>query len=102
MNLSEHKRFSAEKMAKNNLFDTPRMFCDLYCFEPGQEQRRHSHENSDKVYVVVEGQARITIGGEERDLKPGEAALVPPRVEHGVVNSSSQKLAILVFMTPKT
>ena len=88
-------------MAKNNLFDSPRMFCDLYCFESGQEQKRHSHENSDKVYVVMEGQARITIGGEERDLKTGEAVMVPPGVEHGVINHSTRKLVILVFMAPK-
>ena len=28
--------FSTEKMRKNNLFDSERMFCDVYCFEPGQ------------------------------------------------------------------
>ena len=27
--------FAAEKMKKNNLFTTDRMFCDVYCFEPG-------------------------------------------------------------------
>ncbi|MBI3962784.1 MAG: cupin domain-containing protein, partial [Deinococcus sp.] len=30
----ELQRFSAEKMQKVNLFDTERMFTDLYCFEP--------------------------------------------------------------------
>jgi hypothetical protein len=31
-----HLSFSADKMKKVNLFDTERMFCDVYCFEPGQ------------------------------------------------------------------
>ena len=31
------KAFNEQKMQKVNLFETERMFCDLYCFEPGQE-----------------------------------------------------------------
>lgn len=99
--LSKFRIFSAEKMAKNNLFETERMFCDLYCLEPGQEQRRHSHEASDKVYVALEGRGRIAVGPEERDLKEDEAVLVPPGVEHGVANYSPDRLVLLVFMSPK-
>ena len=33
--LEEHVRFSAEKLAKNNVFDSPNMFCDVYCLESG-------------------------------------------------------------------
>ena len=95
------KSFSMEKMAKNNLFETERMFCDLYCFEPGQAQKRHSHTGSDKVYVVLEGQGRFTVGAEERELKEGQAVLVPPGEEHGVVNHTSGRLVLLVFMCPK-
>ena len=34
--VAEAIQFSSEKMKKNGLFETERMFCDLYCFEPGQ------------------------------------------------------------------
>lgn len=37
LTLADFKQFSSEKMKKNNLFQTPRFFCDIYCFEPGQE-----------------------------------------------------------------
>ena len=36
--LSDYQQFSQEKMKKNNMFQTERFFCDVYCFEPGQEQ----------------------------------------------------------------
>ena len=49
------KAFNSEKMNKVNLFETDRMFCDLYCFEPGQQQTVHAHAGSDKVYYVLEG-----------------------------------------------
>ena len=35
--LSDFQQFSQEKMKKNNLFETSRLFCDIYCFEPGPE-----------------------------------------------------------------
>ena len=54
-NLQDLRLFSAEKMAKNSLFSTPRMYYDLYCLEPGQAQKVHSHAGSDKVYLVLDG-----------------------------------------------
>ncbi len=95
------RRFSPEKMQKVALFETERMFGDLYCFEPGQAQQAHAHPGSDKVYVVLEGRARITVGGAERTLAPMQATIAPPGEEHGVVNDGPGRLVLLVFMAPK-
>ena len=57
--------FKSEKMNKVCLFDTERFFCDVYCLEPGQTQKVHAHEGSDKIYYVLNGSARITVGAEE-------------------------------------
>ncbi|MEK7829641.1 MAG: cupin domain-containing protein, partial [Acidobacteriota bacterium] len=32
-------QFSPDKMQKINLFETRNFFCDVYCLEPGQEQK---------------------------------------------------------------
>ena len=98
--LAELQRFSNEKMQKVNLFETDRMFTDLYCLEPGQEQRAHAHGNADKVYVVIEGTARVLVGSEESDVETGTAVLAPAGVEHGVRNSSDGRVVLLVFMAP--
>lgn len=92
--------FAAEKMKKNNLFTTERLFCDVYCFEVGQAQTAHAHSGSDKVYYVIEGTARIRIGAEERDVAPGTAALAPSGVTHAVVNPGPGRLTLLVMMAP--
>lgn len=94
-------RFAAEKMTKNNLFTTDRLFCDVYCFEPGQTQAAHSHAGSDKVYYVLSGTARITIGDEQRDVAAGTAALAPSEVPHAVFNPGPERLMLLVLMAPK-
>ena len=70
----DESRFSGEKFQKVNLFDSERMFCDIYCFEPGQEQALHSHADNDKIYHVIEGQAARRVGavGEVDDApRPG-------------------------------
>jgi mannose-6-phosphate isomerase-like protein (cupin superfamily) len=94
-------RFAAEKMTKNNLFTTDRLFCDVYCFEPGQEQKAHSHAGSDKVYYVLAGTAVIRIGDEEREAGAGTAALAPSEMPHAVRNPGPDRLMLLVLMAPK-
>ena len=94
------KQFKAEKMTKVGLVDSPRMFCDLYCLLPGQEQRVHAHADSDKVYYVLEGAPTIVIGDEERRLAPGGIAHAAPGIRHGVRNDSDTGAVCLVFMTP--
>lgn len=94
-------RFSADKMQKVPLFDSEKYFCDLYCLRPGQDQRVHTHQESDKIYVVVRGAGTFHIGGEECELKSGQAAIARPGEAHGVRNLSEQDLILLVFMTPK-
>ena len=93
--------FSPEKLKKVSLFDTERFFCDVYCFEPGQSQKVHSHDGSDKIYYVLEGRGRVTVGTEERELGAGEITLAPSGEDHGVVNHTDEKLVMLVFMAPK-
>ncbi len=93
--------FAADKMKKVNLFDTERMFCDVYCFEPGQEQTAHAHKGADKVYYVLQGIGQVRVGQETRDLGPGGIALAPAGAEHGVRNAGPDRLTVLVFMAPK-
>jgi mannose-6-phosphate isomerase-like protein (cupin superfamily) len=87
-------------MQKVNLFETDRMFTDIYCLEPGQEQNAHAHAGADKVYFVLEGTGRFRVGDEESDLGPNRIVLAPAGVEHGVANSSAGRLTLLVFMAP--
>ncbi len=93
--------FSEEKMQKNALFDSERLFYDLYCLLPGQAQKVHAHEGSDKVYYVLRGTGRFTIGDEEEDLKAGHAVIARAGVPHGVRNETAEDLVLLVTMAPK-
>lgn len=98
--VKQAQSFSTEKMKKIGLVDSKHLFCDLYCFEPGQAQKPHTHEGSDKVYFVLEGKGRFRIGSEEKDLGPYSVTLAPAGVEHGVSNHGSGRLVLLVLMAP--
>jgi len=93
--------FAPEKMKKVNLFDTARMFCDVYGLNPGQEQTAHAHAGSDKVYFVLDGVGRFRIGDAEREVGAGYAVLAPAGESHAVSNPGPARLTLLVFMAPK-
>jgi len=98
--LSDYQQFSPEKMKKNNIFQTPRFFCDIYCFEPGQEQKGHIHGEQDKVYLVLEGEGTFQVGSENRVLGPGQGTMAPAGETHGVLNHTASRLKVLVFVAP--
>jgi quercetin dioxygenase-like cupin family protein len=101
VNLESLALFSDEKMRKIPVFDSEKYFCDLYCLRPGQDQRVHTHPESDKIYVVLRGSGSFHIGGEERQLNGGQAVIARPGEAHGVRTTGEQDLVLLVFMTPK-
>jgi mannose-6-phosphate isomerase-like protein (cupin superfamily) len=93
--------FSEEKMKKNGLFDSPPLFYDAYCLLPGQSQKVHAHEGSDKVYYVLSGTGRFTVGAEEEDLGEGQAVIARAGAPHGVRNETQEDLVLLVTMAPR-
>ena len=93
-------RFATDKLEKVGLFETPHMFCDLYCLEPGQAQKPHAHAGATKFYFVLEGRVRATLGAEQREIGAGELAWSAPGESHGVENVSSERAVLLVAMAP--
>lgn len=63
--------------------------------EAGGSAEPHSHPGAHQVFFVIEGE--LEVAGVR--LRPGEAAHVPPGVEHGVVNpgaGTARYLALIV------
>lgn len=100
-NINDAIAFSGEKLQKNSLFESEKLFYDAYCLMPGQEQKVHTHEGSDKIYYVLEGTARFTIADEERDLGPGNAVIARAGDPHGVRNHTEENAVLLVTMAPR-
>ena len=58
---------------------------------PGEGPALHRHTYPE-VFVVLEGQATFTLGGEERVVCGGEVVVAPAGVAHRFVNSGSGRL----------
>lgn len=61
----------------------------------GGSTTEHYHVRAEEVYFIVEGEGRIRIDREERDLVPGDAIAIPPGKRHKIWNTGS---GILVFL----
>jgi len=93
--------FSEEKMTKTPVFESPRMYLDVYALLPGQAQKVHAHADADKVYVVLEGRAVVEVGGETATLGAGEAVVARAGVAHGVRNDGDAPVRCLAVMAPR-
>lgn len=62
--------------------------------EPGQGPDIHRHPYAE-TWVVLEGEARITIGGRTLQAVAGDTATAPAHTWHGFKNSGSGRLRVL-------
>ena len=95
------KHAFGDTLSKVPLFDSEHMLFDLYCLRPGQSQRVHLHEDSDKVYVVLEGEALFEVADDQELLPEGSAVIARAGQSHGVRNDADSDLVLLVAMAPR-
>ncbi|HEY7185554.1 MAG TPA: cupin domain-containing protein [Vicinamibacterales bacterium] len=89
-----------DKQFKATLFQSARLMLGLNCLEPGQSQHAHTHGDQDKFYFVVEGSGRFEVGDETRDASEGMVVWAPATVTHGVTNTGTKRLVLLVGIAP--
>jgi mannose-6-phosphate isomerase-like protein (cupin superfamily) len=66
----------------------------------GAEQKLHSHEESEQVYVVVSGSGSMSVAGDTQQVGEGDLILVPPATDHSVSNDGDVELACLSIQSP--
>jgi quercetin dioxygenase-like cupin family protein len=98
--LAKLAKFQPDKVAKVDVAASPRLICGLNCFRPGQVQKAHAHKGADKLYYVVRGAGEFSVGAEKRTLAQGELLYVPETVDHGVANTGSGELVVLIVIAP--
>lgn len=60
----------------------------------------HYHRTSEELYFFTRGIGRLRIGAEERDVRPGDCAVIPPGVEHKLWNPGDEPLVLLCCCAP--
>ena len=67
---------------------------------PGAEQRAHSHEEAEQVYVIVRGRGRMQVAGDVQEVGEGDLVFIPPATQHGIVNDGSEALVYVSAASP--
>lgn len=68
--------------------------------EPNAAVAQHQHPN-EQVGIILRGALRFTVGGEVRDLNPGDTYVIPGGVPHDAVAGPEGAVVIDVFSPPR-
>ena len=92
------KIFSTNSFVRKRIWQTDKLHCNIYCFEPGQQNSLHRHPISDEVVVCLEGDGIVVVGTEHQSIKAGETVLVPMNTPHGYINTSLNRPMIITVV----
>jgi mannose-6-phosphate isomerase-like protein (cupin superfamily) len=60
----------------------------------------HYHPRSEELYFFTHGAGRMRLGEEERDVAAGDCVVIPPGVEHKLLNPGAEPLRLLCCCAP--
>jgi quercetin dioxygenase-like cupin family protein len=80
--------------------DTPRFTLGIIDFAAGRELEAHVHDDEDDAFYILSGELTFVLGCEEVRAPAGTFVLVPPGVEHGFRNDTSETAQILNLHAP--
>jgi mannose-6-phosphate isomerase-like protein (cupin superfamily) len=67
---------------------------------PGAEQRTHSHEDCEQIYVIVRGGGLMTVAGDEEEVREGDLVFIPPASDHSIRNQGQETLVYVSAASP--
>lgn len=87
------KKFRDDKPNKESVWSGKDGNINLICMKPGQEIITHTHHGS-HIWIVMEGKGELFSGGRKETIGNGKIVVVPPMVDHGIRNTTSEDLVI--------
>jgi mannose-6-phosphate isomerase-like protein (cupin superfamily) len=66
----------------------------------GGATAEHFHRATEELYLITAGTGRLRIDGEERGLRAGDCALIPPGARHKIFNTGDVPLRIVCACAP--
>ena len=67
---------------------------------PGGATMAHYHPVSEELYFFTSGAGRLRLDGEEREVRPGDCAVIAPGTEHKLFNTGQEPLVLLCCCSP--
>ncbi|MDQ2968032.1 MAG: cupin domain-containing protein [Actinomycetota bacterium] len=57
-------------------------------YEPGKQVPDHNHEHTEQVMAIIDGEVRITVAGNTRDVKAGDVIVINRGVQHSLYSEN--------------
>ena len=73
----------------------------VFAFAEGEGLSEHTNPN-DAVVLVLEGSARVVVGGVDHMVEAGQALHLPPSVPHALVGGPPFKMLLMLTKTAPT
>ncbi len=93
---------NADREAAGKLYQeflrVPAMSAGLYVLPAGAPDPQNPHQQ-DEMYYVVSGRARMKVGSEEQEVRPGTVIFVEAGLEHRFYDID-EELRVVVFFAP--
>jgi mannose-6-phosphate isomerase-like protein (cupin superfamily) len=67
---------------------------------PGGEIGLETHDENDQILSFISGIARAEVGGESREVTPGDIVIVPAGTEHNFINAGPNPLVLYTVYGP--
>jgi quercetin dioxygenase-like cupin family protein len=95
------------EIAVQRLFDKQHSWevdLDVWEIPPGASEGSHTHDSSDleyglmdEIYLIIKGQAEMTIDGKIELLNEGDSVLCKAGSDHNLVNIGTNNLKVLLI-----
>ena len=72
----------------------------LMSIEPGSEIGEEVHDDEDQLVMLVEGQGKVVLDGEESDFNEGDMVLVPKGTSHNFITEGDDAMKIITTYSP--
>ena len=88
--------YAADSIVSKTLLDKPAGTITLFAFDKAQNLSEHTAPY-DAVVQILDGQAKLTIGGENVQVLAGEVIIMPANVPHAVAAESKFKMLLTMI-----
>jgi len=67
---------------------------------PGAATTAHYHRKAEELYLVTAGHGRLRVDDVEREIAPGDCAVIPPGSVHKLWNTGPDDLVVVCCCSP--
>lgn len=71
-------------------------------FQPGEGLVLHDHPNEEEFYYILCGSGTVTVGKQEKEVRPGDVLYVPAGTNHKIINTGDEELRSVFILSPPT